>query len=299
MPTPIRALLTGLIDYAGLFPPAGLGMSDAVRAYAGHLASPDRWILGRFVVPSQRLDEFAAVADPILPRDDASAWRLAALPAPDIAGSVQAMGEFNCRHAAAGQGRAVIDTIEFKATSAQDLTPILAHMPPWLTAYVEVPLDDRMGAILDTVKSHGARAKVRTRGVTPDAFPTSEGLARFLRAATDRDLPFKATAGLHHPLRGAYRLTYDADAAQGTMFGFLNVFLGAALARRGGSHDEVVALLEERNPRAFITSGDQITWRGHAFRVSDFHDLRERAAVSFGSCSFREPTDDLRTLGWL
>jgi hypothetical protein len=299
MPTPIQTLLTGLIDYAGLFPPATLGMAEAVREYAGHLASPDRWMLGRFVVPSARLDEFSSAAGPILPREDALAWRMVVLPSPDIAGSVQAMGEFNCRHAAAGQGRTVIDTIEFKATSAGDVTADLERMPPWLTAYVEVPLDDRMGAILDAVKASGARAKVRTGGVTPDAFPASESLARFIRATVERRLPFKATAGLHHPLRGAYRLTYDADPPQGTMFGFLNVFLAAALARQGGSHDGVVALLEERDPGALIAGGDGITWRGHHFGASALRELREHAAVSFGSCSFREPTDELRTLAWL
>ena len=300
MPTPIQqALLTGLIDYAGLFPPAALGMADAVREYAGHLASPDRWMLGRFVVPSARLDEFSAAADPILPHDDASAWRLAALPSPDIAGSVQAMGEFNCRHAASGQGRAVIDTIEFKVTSARELAPVLARMPPWLTAYVETPLDDGMGAILDAVKAAGARAKVRTGGVTPGAFPTSESLALFIQATAERRLPFKATAGLHHPLRGAYRLTYDADPPLGTMFGFLNVFLAAALARQGGSHAELVALLEERDSGAFTTGADRITWRGHLFGASALQELRQHAAVSFGSCSFREPTDELRDLAWL
>ena len=298
MPAPIQALLTGLIDYAGLFPPAALEMPAAVKEYAEHLASPDRWMLGRLVVPVGRLDEFAAAADPILPRDEQLAWHIAALPGPDLAAAGQAIGEFNCRHAAAGAGRAVIDTVEFKVNAPDNVAAALGSMPPWLTAYVETPLDDSMDAILDAVKAHGARAKVRTGGVTTEAFPSSHALARFLVACARRDLPFKATAGLHHPLRGAYRLTYEPNPPQGTMFGFLNVFLAAALARQGGPGADVVALLEERDPHAFRTDSDAIRWRNHEFPTTALRSLREDA-VSFGSCSFREPTDELRTLAWL
>ena len=39
----IRALLTGSIDYAGLFPPAGLDMASAVENYARYRAGPDAW----------------------------------------------------------------------------------------------------------------------------------------------------------------------------------------------------------------------------------------------------------------
>lgn len=298
MPTPIQALLAGLIDYAGLFPPAALEMPAAVKEYAEHLASGDRWMLGRFVLPVARLDEFSAVADPILPRNEASAWRIAALPGPDLETAVKVLGEFNCRHAAAGAGRAVIDTVEFRATTPAGVGAALGAMPSWLTAYVETPLDEGMDAILDAVKVYGARAKVRTGGVTADAFPSSDALARFLLACARRELPFKATAGLHHPLRGTYRLTYEPGPPHGTMFGFLNVFLAAALARQGGSGPDVVALLEERDPHAFTAGRDGISWRGHAFTAAGLGALREDA-VSFGSCSFREPTDELRSLAWL
>jgi hypothetical protein len=299
MPTAIQSLLAGLIDYAGLFPPASLDMPAAVREYASHLASPDRWMLGRFIVPAARLTEFADAAHSLLPRDEASAWRLAALPGPDVAVSVQGIGEFNCRHAAPGAGRAVVDTIEFRAQSAADAAHALTRLPPWLAAYVEVPLGDAMATILDSVAAAGARAKVRTGGVTPDAFPSSPALARFLLACAERRLPFKATAGLHHPLRGTFRLTYDADPPFGTMFGFLNVFLAAAAAQAGAPHTEIVAMLEERSPAAFVLTDDGIGWRAHRFSTADLAALRRDTAVGFGSCSFREPTDDLRTLGWL
>lgn len=298
MPTAIQALLTGLVDYAGLFPPAALGMDDAAREYAGHLASGDRWMLGRFVVPVARLGELATAAAPLLPLDEHHAWRIAALPGPDLTSAAQVIGEFNCRHAATGKGRAVIDTVEARATSTDEIVALLTASPSWLTTYVEVPLDDGLDRALDAIKAHGGRAKVRTGGVTPDAFPLPLTLARFLIACARRDLPFKATAGLHHPLSGTYRLTYETDPPHGTMFGFLNVFLAAALARQGAGAEDVAALLTDRGPASFSVSATGIAWRGYTLTTSDLDQLRARAA-GFGSCSFREPTDELRTLGWL
>ena len=56
--------MRGLVDYAGLFPPAALAMAEAARRYAAYLGSPEAWMLGRFVVPVERLDELADAAMP-------------------------------------------------------------------------------------------------------------------------------------------------------------------------------------------------------------------------------------------
>src|SRR5687767_13479617 len=55
----LRALLTGLIDYAGLFPPAKLAMEEAARNYFRFRGGPDGWMLGRFLCPAARLQEFS------------------------------------------------------------------------------------------------------------------------------------------------------------------------------------------------------------------------------------------------
>ena len=54
---PERALLSGMVDYAGLFPPAQLPLEKAVREYAVHLGGAEAWVLGRFIIPAQRLEE--------------------------------------------------------------------------------------------------------------------------------------------------------------------------------------------------------------------------------------------------
>ena len=143
------------------------------------------------------------------------------------------------------------------------------------------------------------RAKIRTGGVTADAIPTVAQVARFIRRSVERGVSFKATAGLHHPLRAEYPLTYEAGAERGTMFGFLNVFLATVLARAGGSEQQVAALLEERDPAAFTFSDEHIVWRGRSLPHDALRHARGAGIASFGSCSFREPVADLRTLGLL
>jgi hypothetical protein len=46
-----RALLTALFDHAPMFPPASMQLEEAVAEDERAQASPDAWLLGRFVVP--------------------------------------------------------------------------------------------------------------------------------------------------------------------------------------------------------------------------------------------------------
>src|SRR5262249_14422193 len=129
-----------------------------------------------------------------------------------------------------------------------------------------------------------------------DAFPTAQHVTRFIRACLSARVPFKATAGLHHPLRAEYRLTYEAGAPSALMFGYLNVFLAAALMANGLSDADAVRLLQERDPNAFDLKPAMLAWRGRTLTAEEARRVREQVAVSFGSCSYREPVDELRAL---
>jgi hypothetical protein len=155
---------------------------------------------------------------------------------------------------------------------------------------------DDPNPLVAAIAADGLCAKVRTGGVTADAFPAPTDVARFLAACVRHGVHFKATAGLHHPLRGEYPLTYDAHAPRGVMFGFLNVFLAAAFARQGMPPADVAALLDERDPAAFRLTDGHAGWRGHTLEAATIAADRAAFAASFGSCSFREPLDDLSTL---
>ncbi len=157
--------------------------------------------------------------------------------------------------------------------------------------YCEVPVGS-----LDEVRRAGCFAKLRTGGVTAEAIPAVADVAAFILASADHRLPFKATAGLHHPVRAAHPLTDAADAPRGVMHGFLNVFLAAAFAWHGDRDLEPV--LAETDPAAFRFD-DRAHWRDRSLDAARVRDARRQFAHSFGSCSFDEPVRDLEALGLL
>jgi hypothetical protein len=292
----IRELLAGVVDYAGLFPPAALEMPQAVTNYAAYREDRAAWMLGRFIVPVARLAEFEqAAAAHLGPRPAGDAWPISALAGDDLAADVLPIGEFNCRHAADGAGAAVIDTIEVRAASADRIEAIARAAPPWAEIFVEIPLDPDPAPLIAAIARAELRAKARTGGVTPEAIPDAGLVARFLARCIAYRVPFKATAGLHHPLRAEYPLTYDAGALRGTMHGYLNVLLASTLLQSGGSEEDARRLLEECHAEAFQADGSAVGWRGRRFTAADAAAAR-RLARSFGSCSFTEPVEDLATL---
>ncbi len=229
----LRAFLTNLIDYAGLFPPAALPLPAVLENYRTYLASPDQWILNRLVLPASKLAEVALGAN----------WRVTLLVEEEP-----------------GPLPPHVETLETKTPRKLSLS-----------TYCEAPIDQIAGAF----------AKVRTS--TPD----SAQLASFLEQAAARRLPFKATAGLHHPVRSA------------AMHGFLNVFAAAAFAWQGADCDTIFAVLEDRDAAAFQFSDDGLNWRDRSVSTAEIQATRRDFAHSFGSCSFEEPLADLRGLGLL
>jgi nitroreductase len=295
----IHTLLRNAIDYAGLFPPAGLDMQSAVDQYAGYRSSPDAWALGRFVLPVARLSEFAAAAGPHFRSGSATQpWRLAVLSGPDLSADLGPVADFNRRYASSGAGVVLIDTLETKASSAGAIADTMHRVPGNLQVYIEIPIERDPAALLGAMAGSPARAKVRTGGVTRAAFPRSTDLIRFMAACIRVGVQFKATAGLHHPLRADYRLTYEPESERGPMFGFLNLFVAAAFLRAGIGERDAREVLEERSPSSLQVEETGIRWRSHRLTLDDLRRARE-VVVSFGSCSFSEPVHELQALGLL
>jgi hypothetical protein len=294
----LDALLDGLVDYAGLFPPASETMRQAVDGYASYLNGPDRNALGRLIIPFSRLKEFESTAGAFLPRGtERKPWKVSVIATGDISAASLEMASFNRRHSdSANGGLALIDVVELKAASPAEIELRRSRIPTSFTTYFEIPLDGDLPGLFKSLARNTARAKLRTGGVTPDAFPSAESIVDFLVAAHHEGVPFKATAGLHHPVRGAYRLTYEAGSPIGTMYGFLNVFLAAVLVAADGDRDDARAVLTESDSSAFSFSDSAIVWRGHSFDVEQIRASRADFAMSFGSCSFREPIDELEIL---
>ena len=247
-------LLRDLIDYAGLFPPASLAMATSVANYDSYSRSEWNWMLGRFVVPVARLSEFeeAFIGLPIpAPGTAFSTWRLSVLLGADVTADAARIREFHARMASSSSDRrVVVESVEVKVASPEEVKRLSRIMPAELATYFEVPLAG-CGDCIATVAGCGRRAKIRTGGETADMFPDPESVVEFIRLCATANVPFKATAGLHHPLRSVHRFTYQPESPSGIMHGFINVFLAAAFVRAGMEAQLAVQLIEERSAEAF------------------------------------------------
>ena len=303
----VWTLLARAIDYAGLFPPAQLDMPGAVAEYSSYLQSPDLWALGRFVVPVARLDELAAEAmaarsvttGPL--GTPGSSRGLSVVLGADVAAGGASLTAYNAAHDAdAHQWWGRVAAVELRAATADSIADAMRLIPgDELERYVEIPITADPAPLVRAIGAAHAFAKVRTGGTTADAFPSSADLARFLATCVAEGVPFKATAGLHHPLRGEYPLTYEPGSSTGRMYGFLNVFLATALLRAGHGEGAACEILEAQDAASFTFNEAGVTWRGHRLSTGELAEARGLAIRSFGSCSFREPVDDLTALGLL
>jgi hypothetical protein len=301
----LRALLTGLIDYAGLFPPAKLPMDQAVRNYLRYRDEPEGWMLGRFICPAARLGELAAFEKEIGDRPIAvSALARGGETAADALAGFQCDVEDVRR--CEDRGRVTVESFELRVPP--DLLRSRERLGLWLVEaalaqkdkemFVEVPLGaGGLAELLPAIREDGPAwplgIKLRCGGLDAAAFPSSGAIAEAIAGCLARVLPFKATAGLHHPFP-----RFDRGVGA-RMHGFVNLFAAGVFAwKRGAGSADVAAMLDEDDPAAFHFDVD-VHWRDLTVSAEEIGQARELFALSFGSCSFDEPRDDLRALGWL
>ena len=289
---PDRYLRTALIDYAGLFPPAGLALESVVQSYAEYRESAAVWQLGRLIVPVARLAELSSLVVELPP--PSTPWPISLLLSADSQADQRAVAEFTRRVSP----YAVIDSAEITFAAAGELNAGLGWLAPDLEIYVELPLsaDHDLAPTLATLAAHGLGAKLRCGGVTTEAFPAPDLLLTALQACLAAGVPFKATAGLHHPLRGNYRLTYAPDSPHGPMYGFLNLLLACAVIRQQGTQHDALSALLESEAATFSWQPESLHWREFRFSTGELLQLRQQTMRSFGSCSFREPVDEFNAL---
>jgi hypothetical protein len=299
----LRALLAHSIDYAGMFPPCSLGLEPALRNQAEYVHSPGTWMLGPFVLSTEQFD---ATKQLLSQFDTQHPLRVAAL-GPKTAsadGFLEALEETDA--AIRSLSRHNVDLISIShlemflphdvdLASLKEARSILGDLP----VFWEAPPDraEQTIALLSEFNSDADLAtfgyKLRTGGVTADAFPSSMQIAKALVTPATHQLAIKFTAGLHHPLR-QYR-----EEVQTKMHGFLNV-LGAAVlaAEHQWDTNQTAIMLEDENVDSFSFTDDFFAWREWRIDTKRLQ-YRRRFVVSFGSCSFDEPREDLRALNLL
>jgi hypothetical protein len=286
-----RAVLDRLIDYAGLFPPAGLSMPEAVANYAAYQAGPDHWALARFIVPASRLTEFeSSRAELPGPAREGSRWPLSVLLGPDVEGDWARVNRFRAR-AWAG---VTVESLEARVKSPAEVEAFRGIVSAGGEVYLECPPGPGLSGLIEAIFGLGARAKLRTGGIRAEEIPAPEAVLGFLAACAARRLPFKATAGLHHPVRGSYPLTYDAGSACATMFGYLNLVLAATALWSGGTIDQARAALAAGDRHRLVATDGALSWGNVTCSSGAIQRTRREFMMAIGSCSFTEPLSEIR-----
>ena len=220
----LKLLLATIVDYAGLFPPAQLAMKKALSNYTQYHQTPYNWILGRFVVPFSRLAELETLLVNSSPENILDTpWSLSIILSENWKLELQQIQTFSQRN------RLRIASLEFKPLTPETITKAITHIPNGIESFFEIPIDKNLEMYLAALAGTKASAKIRTGGLTAEDFPHRDRLCRFIFASAEAQIPFKATAGLHHPLPGKYHVSYEPNSFSATMEGFLNLSILSAL----------------------------------------------------------------------
>jgi len=282
----IKALLSSVVDYAGIFPPAKLGMREAMVNYAQDQMADYSWMLGRFVLSASRLNEFSE----LLPTFPLKHWSLSAIISEDLESEIERVRSLHNDNIA-------ITALEFPPLSPTQIERVFPLLPAGVDLFFEIPLNRELEGYLTVLRRIGASAKIRAGGITVDAFPSITQLCRCICGFAAAQVPFKATAGLHHPLLAKHRLTSEPNSPSAAMHGFLNVAILAALVYwQKVTPEDALAVLKESSIEGFQFRADSIWWRDRQLNRLEIEATRQHFFRSFGSCSFQEPIDELKEL---
>jgi len=322
----LQALLEGILDYAGLFPPAGLTLEETFGNFIQYRGEAEAWMLGRLVCPAARLRDVTPMI-----QAGSSLWsnlaRLfgadAPLPFTVLGRGGRTVKEFlenllidleallSFRQTLGG--RVAVDAFEVKlpeellgGDKPQELRAVI-HGPDYvlekdgkrtITTFYEAPMGDAglglLPALLTALAEDGQKRKgVKFRCGGNDPVPSASELAQRIARSSAAGVPFKFTAGLHHPLR------HVAGKPPQPQHGFINVFAASAFACTLGLDAAAVEpILTDEDASHFQFDADGLRWQDHSITTAQIRTARQRVA-SFGSCSFDEPREDLHRLGWL
>ena len=331
----LRTFMNGLIDYAGLFPPADLPLNEAISEYISQIKSDNSQMLSRFIIHTSKLDEL----DEFLPLfKDVGPLRLSVLGGGGnsddeylnkIDQNITNINDYREKHG----NKIEIDVIECKmpsnspskstmekATASLNRNGLthyheFAELPPVGMNY-STEIDDSSWDkdITPTVKLisklDNAGIKLRCGGIVKEAFPSVEQVAAMIQTCVIIGVPMKFTAGLHHPIR------HFADEYDEYMHGFINTFGAGVFAttfpKPKNSQEKyrmfilLSHMIDDQNAENFSFTNDSMTWKVGDDRDTKFEidaetieNARKNGMISYGSCSFQEPIDDLTQLGWM
>ncbi len=300
-----HAFMSQILDYAGIYPPASLPLEEAFKNFIAYQTTSEAWMLSRFVIPAKRLGELPNFEEnlsfTLLGRGGKDMEEFLENVNLDIA-------DINSFHELHPNANADMFEVALPNSSltdkftANDIVTRAADVlnKNGITVFFEAPFGagweeraEKLARALRKVKDKHVGFKLRTGGVTADAFPSPEQIAWTIAEVREAGIPMKCTAGLHHPVR------HFNQSVNTKMHGFINVFGAGVLAFANGiSQVQIQSIIEDENPASFIFDEAGFEWKGLRVVTSEIARARQ-SITSFGSCSFDEPREDLRNLNLL
>ncbi len=287
----VAILLRGLVDDAGLFPPAALPMRQALARHradriVGHPMHTGRLLcpvgalgdLGAHLGADERVEVGLVVADEWEAVGGGAADPRVRVSHYEIRASGSDIGKaaryLRAAAAHAARGRRLFGRLPESA----------AALPPPI--YVEFDRGRRgLGNIAAIAGVPGLGARLSCGGVEEADFPSPDEVAAFIVACFDHGVPFRIGSGPHHAVR-------HTDPLSGFVhLGYLNLLAAAAVAARGGGPNKARKELLATDPERLlgrIGGLDEAT----AVRIRELF-------VGYGSRSTRDPVVDAERLGLL
>lgn len=315
----IRAFLHNILDYAGMFPPAHLNLDDAFSNYMAYEKTGENWMLSRFICPAGKVKDLASHAA-LQALSGSEHVRLSVL-----AGTAPDAASFHAAFETAFsdllpqsdtlKSRLYVESIELKIPdslasncNSQDLSLFLDGVSERVKErfshrvfiFAELPLtgdfEQNMNTLIRAISIHNETFddtgfKLRTGGTDPSDIPSPGAVVKAIRSCLDSGVRIKFTAGMHHPFR-------HFDNSLGCdMHGFINVFGAGILAYRHAiSNHELKEVISDKKPGNFKFTEEYFEWKGWKCSNEEIHGARNGLVISFGSCSFDEPVQDLKSL---
>ncbi len=315
--TGLKTFTNKIIDYAGLFPPASLELAQAFHNFVFYSQGEFKWMLNKFIIPAKRLPDLEKIMNGMTIDG--------CIPFSILGSSGDTLSEFDSNFLndieliSGFKNRfdeiASIDAIELRLPKELFMPDRIEVMPDIMTSvydrmektfgknkpiFFEANLnEDHEARIIRVVESiagldSSCGFKIRTGGTEPSSFPSPEQIAFAIMTCCEFDVPMKCTAGLHHPIR------HFNDGVSSYMHGFFNVFGAAILAYTNNfDEEELLEILNDEDPYEFIFKESGFEYKEIEVTNEEIAEAREKFILSYGSCSFDEPLDDLKTMEFL
>lgn len=296
--------MSGLIDYAGLFPPADLNLKSSINNYSNYIRGSRNWMMSKFILPSSKI---SGLNDNLMKHFNSDFPLNLSLISSDFyldkVELTSLMDNFPGIVFCTGVESRIHEINQFESLYEKNRIVCSEFDRPIQTFYEIERNSNWENEVKQIVKqlsdlnknyrlNHGF--KLRCGGVEKNHFPSSQECAIAINLCRDYNVAMKFTAGLHHPMR------HFSESVGTRMYGFFNIFIGGMMSYKFQLNIEsLLEILEDENANHFQFSDNGVSWKNFDLSQQELQKLRSEAFISYGSCSFEEPCEDLKNLGLL